>query len=33
MTYEVPATAKRAPAKEDDGPESPLQVLPVYRLR
>lgn len=29
MTYEVPATAKRAPVKEDDGLESPLQVLPA----
>lgn len=29
MTYEVPATAKRAAAKEDDGLDSPLQVLPV----
>lgn len=29
MTYEVPASAKRAPAKEDDGLDSPLQVLPV----
>lgn len=27
MTYEVPATAKGAPAKEDDGLDSPLQVL------
>eukprot|EP00066_Takifugu_rubripes_P029356 XP_011618622.1 PREDICTED: diacylglycerol kinase delta-like [Takifugu rubripes] len=26
MTYEVPATAKGAPAKEEDGPESPLQI-------
>lgn len=29
MTYEVPATAKRVPAKDDDGLDSPLQVLPV----
>lgn len=29
MTYEVPATAKGAPAKDDDGLDSPLQVLPV----
>lgn len=29
MTYELPATAKRAPAKEDDGLDSPLQVPPV----
>lgn len=30
LTYEVPLTAKRAPAKEDDGLDCPLQVLPVW---
>lgn len=30
LTYEVPASAKGAPAKDEDGPDSPLQVAPVW---